>query len=111
MVACSPPHGEDDGVMHVKALFLCGLLTNLSYWQLRLFDRYLGTTTLYESSYKLQILKKFLWCANAVYTAQILIMKSVLDWALLLKPVTPSKFLGCSCTHAALCALCLEKGD
>lgn len=64
MLACSPPNGEDDGVMHVKALFLCGLLTNLSYWQLRLFDRYLGTTTLYESSYKLQILKKFLWCAK-----------------------------------------------
>lgn len=83
MLACSPPHGEDDGVMHVKALFLCGLLTNLSRWQLRLFDRYLGTTTLYESSYiyKLQNLKRFLWCTNAVSTAQILVMKSVLDWA------------------------------
>ena len=83
MLACSPPHGEDDGVMHVKALFLCGLLTNLRHWQLRLFDRYLGTTTLYESSYiyKLQNLKRFLWCTNAVSTAQILVMKSVLDWA------------------------------
>lgn len=52
--------------------------------------------------YRLQILKRFLWCGNAVFTAQILVMKSELDWAFLLKAVAPSKCLRCSCTHASL---------